>query len=196
VIGEFLILYDNILAGVGIHLISLLLTIIFIIFGNLSSEVKNILQSLMLLPLLRIVNLSVPRLFNDVYLQYLLICGIILIPIYSIIKNQQIFSKKLETNYERFYHYTFITILVWIIIVMFEQYENIISNIQTNSPENIYAGAQFVSIFLTISLSIVLMTLDTKYWNKYVSNTFGMYVKSLLLTFMVIVIYNIVMALQ
>lgn len=191
-IGEFLILYDKILAGVGIHIISILAIILIVIFGNLSSEAKNILQSLMLIPLLRFVSISIPQLFNDINIQYLLIFSIMTIPIYSIIKNQQILVKKLVTNFERFYVFIFVAVLMWVGIVMAELYTNTVSNIQTFSPEEIAAGAGFVSIFLAISLSILLLTLDTKYWNKYVSNTFGMCVNSILLTFVVIVIYKVV----
>lgn len=191
-IGEFLILYNNILAGVGIHVISILAIVLVVIFGNLTSEVKNILQSLMLIPLLRFVSISIPQLFNYIDIQYLLICSIMSIPIYSIIKNQQILTKKLETNFERFYVFIFVAVLMWVGIVMTELYTNTVSNIQTFSPEDISAGAGLVSIFLAISLSILLLTLDTKYWNKYVSNTFGICNNSLLLTFVVIVIYKVV----
>ncbi len=187
-IGESLILSDKTVDGVGIHLVSLMLALIFIIFGNLPSDMKNMLQGLMVLPIFRIVNLSVPMLFDDIYFRYILICFIAIIPIYSVVKNRQVFSKKLETNYELFYHF----ILIWVCMVLI----NTISNLKTNSLENMYVGEQYVSIFLTISLSLVLMTLDTKYWNDYVSDTFDMCVKSLSLTFFIIVIYNVVMALQ
>lgn len=192
IIGEFLILYEMIFYGMGIHVINLLLIIcLIIIFDNLSSEIKNILQSMILLPLLRIVIISIPQLFTDVYIQYLLVLSIILMSVYSVIKNQQISFKKLETNIERFYAYIFTAILLWIGIVMVEQYVNIISNVQTFSQEDIYEGEKFVSIFLLISFSISLLILNTKYWNKYVSNTFSVCNSSLLLVFIIIVVHKI-----
>lgn len=191
-IGELLIFRDMILGGMGIHLISLLAIILIIIFDNLSLEVKNILQSLILIPLLRIISLSIPRLFTGIYPQYLLMCIIILFPIYSVIKNQYISFRKLETNSEMSHIYIFIAILIWSIMMMVGQYVNIVSNMRIVSPDNIYVREEFVSIFLAISLSILLLTLDTKYWNKYVSSTFGMYNNSLLLTFVTIVAHKII----
>lgn len=193
-IGEFLMSYDMILEGMGMHIVSTLVIILMIAFGNLSQEVKNILQILILLPLSRIVILSVPRLFTDIYLQYLLICVIMTMPIYSVVKSQYISFEKLETNFERSHIYILIFILIWVAIITVEQYVNIVPNmLNTFSQENISVREEFVSIFLTISLSILLMTLDTKYWNKYVSNTFGMCNNSLLLTFVAIVANKIIM---
>lgn len=190
-IGEFFILYGNILAGIGIHIISLVATILIIIFCNLSLRAKNILQSLMLIPLLRIVSLSVPQLFNDVDVRYLLVFGIMTIPIYSIVKNQQILFTKLETNFERLHIYIFVTVLIWIGIVLAEQYMNAISNIWTYSKEDISVGGEFLSIFMIVILPISSLVSDTKYWNEYISNSIDICSSPLLLTFVTIVIHKI-----
>ena len=55
--------------------------ILIIIFGNLSLETKNILQSLTLVPFLRIISLSILNMTNNVYLEYILLYGILITPI-------------------------------------------------------------------------------------------------------------------
>jgi hypothetical protein len=193
-IGEFLILYDRILEGMGMHIISLLAIILIITFDNLPYDIKNILQSLMLLPLLRIINLSIPRLFADAYWQYVLICIVAVIPICSVIKNQYTSFGKLETSVEMSHVYILIVIFMWSIIIMIGQYVNIVSNV-TFSPESVYVREEFISVFLIISFSILLLTFETKYWNKYISNIFGMCNTSLLLTFVTIVTHKVMVGL-
>lgn len=189
-IGELLMLYDKILSGLGLHIINLLAMILIIIFGNLSPETKNILQSLILLPLLRIINISTPPLFTDIYLQYLLTYGIMLVPIYSIAKSQQMSFKKLETNFGRFYVYIFTITLIWVVAMMIEQYMNIVSNMQTIELEYVSIYEDLMTFFLIVLLLISLLISDTKYWNKYSSNTLRICNNSLLLTFVTMVIYR------
>lgn len=203
VIGEFLLFYDNIYQGIGIHMINILTIILVIIFGNLSLEMKNVLQSLMLLPVLRIVGLSMPQLFTN-YLQYLLIYGIMLTPIFLIIKNQWTSYKELGTNlsvhgspsFNRFYIYMPIVVLTAVMTIMIGQYINIIPNIQIPSSEVTYIIGKFMSISLIIIFSISFLLSGSKYWNKYVSNTIGIYSNPLLLTFAAIVIHRIILIMQ
>ena len=51
-LGEIFIFNDNILVGLGLHVINILAIILIITFDNLSLDTKNILQSLMIFPLL------------------------------------------------------------------------------------------------------------------------------------------------
>jgi hypothetical protein len=202
-IGELLIFYDRILAGAGIHIISLLVIILIIIFGNLSPRTENILQSLILLPLLRIISLSIPQLSEKIYIQYLIIYGIVLIPIYLILKNQHVLHNDSGTgssillyispSFKRVYVYAPTIVLTIIIIGMIGQYMSIIPDIQTISPDVTNVIGEFVSIFLIIILSISLLVSDTKYWNKYVSNSINIYSIPLLLTFVTIVIHKIML---
>lgn len=200
-IGEFLIFYDRILAGVGIHIINLLAIILIIIFGNLSQKTRNILQSLILLPLLRITSLSIPQLSENIYVQHLIIYGIMLVPIYLIMKNQHILCNESGTSssillyispsFKRIYIYVPTIILTIVMIGMIGQYIGIIPDIQTIPSEVTYVIGEFVSIFLIAILSISLLVSDTKYWDKYISNIVNIYSVPLLLTFVTIVIHKI-----
>lgn len=198
VIGELLMFYGNIYQGIGVHMINILAIILVIIFGNLSLETKNVLQSLMLLPVLRIVGLSIPQLFTS-YIQYLLMYGIMLIPIFLIIKNQWTLYKELGTKLSVLPYgspfFDSVTILAIIMTIMIGQYMNIIPNIVTSS-EVTYIIGEFMSISLIIILSISFLLSGTKYWNRYVSNTVGIYSNPLLLVFVAIVIHRIVIIMQ
>ena len=68
----------------------------------------------------------------------------------------------------------------------------IISN--TNYPLDIVnIGGELMTIFLIISLIISLLLTNTKYWNRHVSDIFDMCSNPLLLTFMLIVIFRIIL---
>lgn len=201
VVGEILIFYNRILSGVGIHIIILLIIILIIIFGNLSPKTKNILQSLILLPLLRIISLSIPQLSKNVYIQHVIIYGIMFIPIYLIMKHQHILYKESGTSssillyrspsLKRVYIYVPTVMLTIITIVKIGQYMSIIPNIQAISPDVANVIGELVSIFLIIILSISLLVSDTKCWNKYISNTINICSIPLLLAFVTIVIHKI-----
>lgn len=118
--GELLIFNGNIFPGLGIHIINLLALIFLIIFGNLSLDIKNVLQGLILVTLLRVVNLSMPQFFTTTLLQYPLIYGAMFIPIYNVVKNQQISSRELGINFNKFYMYLPIAILIGIVVAIVE----------------------------------------------------------------------------
>lgn len=196
-IGEFLIFYNKTLAGIGIHITSILAIILMLIFCNLSLRTKNILQGLTLLPLLRIISLSIPQLSKNFYIQHAIIYGIMLIPIYLIMKNQYILHKESGTStsillysspsFKRVYIYVPVisTIIMMGIII---QYIGIISDRRIISPDII---GEFVSIFLIVILSISFLASATKYWNEYISNSINIYSSPLLLTFVTILIHKI-----
>lgn len=118
--GELLIFNNNILAGLALHLLNLLLIIFLIIFYDLDTDIKSVLQGLTLVALLRVVNLSMPQFFTSSLLQYPLIYGIMFVAIYYTIKNQQISSKDLGINFRKFYVYIPIAILIGIVSAFFE----------------------------------------------------------------------------
>jgi len=120
IIAEFLMFYGKIFHGLGIHIINLLVIIFIIIFSSIRLEEKNVLQSLILVILLRIVNLSMPQFFTITLLQYTLIYGIMFIPIHYIIKNQHISSKELGIDFRKFYIYLPISIVIGIIMSIIE----------------------------------------------------------------------------
>ncbi len=184
IIGELLVLHGNIYEGIIIHMIIILSIIIAIIFGNLSLEIKNALQSVMLLPILRIISLSIPQLFSN-YLQYLLIYGIMIIPIFLVIKNQWTSHKDLGRNLS--------IPLVIIVMIIIGQYIKIFPNIQTFSLDVKYLIEEFMSISLIIILLISFLISNTKYYDKYVSKTIGIYSNPLLLAFATIVIHRLIL---
>lgn len=118
--GEFIMFYDQILAGLEIHIINFLVIILIIIFGNLSLKEKNILQSLTLLILLRMINLSTPQFFTNILVQYPLIYGIMFIPIYMMIKKQQISHIDIGINFRKIYMYIPVAIGIGVVMSIVE----------------------------------------------------------------------------
>lgn len=66
----------------------------------------------------------------------------------------------------------------------------IIANITSFPPEIVYIGGGLMTVFLIVSLLISLLLLDTKYWNKYISDTFETCYHSLLLVFVMILTFK------
>jgi hypothetical protein len=193
-IGEILIFDNKIILGIGIHVISLIAMILAITFGNFSLKEKNVLQSLTILPLLRMISLSIPQL-SGIYVQYLVVYGIMAIPVYLIMKNQYLLNKESEINVSvllysfpsfkriyRIYIYVPTIVLTIFMIGMIGQYIGVIPNVLTISQEVANTIGELVSIFLIIILSISLLVSDTKYWNEYISRSINIYSSPLLLT--------------
>ena len=120
IISELMILYEDILYGLGMHIINLLVIIFLVIFSRSDIKTKYVLQSFTLLILLRIVSVSIPQIFTNVLLQYSLVYGIIFIPIYLIIKGQNISSKELGINFKKIYVYIPLAMLIGPIIGFIE----------------------------------------------------------------------------
>lgn len=69
-----------------------------------------------------------------------------------------------------------------------------VSNVQTPYPmEVISQGGEIAIISLTISLSIALLISDSKYWNRWASSSLDASSIALLLTFVIIVIFKIIL---
>lgn len=118
--GELLISYEQIFSGVGIHTINLVAIIIAIIFSSAKLEERDVLQSLTPVILLRIVTLSMPQLFASPLLQYSLIYAIMFIPIYFIVRNQNISQKDLGIYFGKFYIYLPIGIIIGTVMAIIE----------------------------------------------------------------------------
>ncbi len=99
--GELMIFSGQVYMGIAIHVINLQAITLGLIFSNLSSDIKNSLQSLILLLLLRIVGLGMPQFFTASLLWYPLIYGVIFIPELIIIKNQHISLKEIGIDFKR-----------------------------------------------------------------------------------------------
>lgn len=120
IIGELVMFYDQIITGLGIHIANFLAIIFIIIFGNLSLKEKNVLQSLTLLILLRMINLSMPQFFTTTLTQYPLVYGVMFLPIYMVIKNQQISPNDVGINFRKLYIYIPIAIGIGILAAIIE----------------------------------------------------------------------------
>ncbi|MCX9011265.1 MAG: CPBP family intramembrane metalloprotease [Candidatus Methanoperedens sp.] len=103
--GELMMYYNRVDLGLGIHMTNLLIMVLLLIFSNLSEEVKSVFQSLLLLLLLRMVSLSMPQFSSTALLWFPLVYGVMFIPIYLVIKNQQISAKELGVNFSRLHIY-------------------------------------------------------------------------------------------
>jgi hypothetical protein len=201
IIGEFLIFRGQIVTGVEIHIANLLAIILLVIFGKLCLKEKNILQSLTILPLLRLIDLSIPQLSADIYVQYAIMYGVMFIPIYLIMKSQYVLQKESGTalsillytspTFKRLHIYVPTVVLIIVMMGTIGQYIGIIPAMQIPSSEVTYVIGEFVTIFLIIILSISLLVSDTKYWSEYISRSINIYSSPLLLTFVTIVIHKI-----
>lgn len=147
--GELLIFNGNIYSGFGIHIINLLFITLLIIFGNLNLDIKNVLQGLILVTLLRVVNLSMPQFFTTTLLQYPLIYGVMFIPIYNTIKNQQISSKELGINFDKLHIYLPMAILIGTIMAIIEY--------RIISPVALIDNIRFSNIALIAIIMIVFI---------------------------------------
>ncbi len=119
-VSELMIYYGRVYAGLGIHIVNLQIITLLLIFGSLSPQAKNILQSLLLLLLLRIVSLAMPQIFSSPLLWYLLVYGVMFLPVYLIIKNQQISPKELGVNFSRLQVYLPSALLIGAITALIE----------------------------------------------------------------------------
>ena len=103
--GELMLFFGEVNLGMAVHIINLQVMTLFLIYSSSAAGIKNALQSLSLLLLMRIVNLAMPQFFTVPLLLYPFIYGVMLIPVYLIIKNQQISLKEIGINFRRMYIY-------------------------------------------------------------------------------------------
>ncbi len=119
-IGELMIFSGNIYYGLGVHIINLLGIIFLVVSGDLSQEIKNALSGLTLILLFRFINLATPKIFMTTLLWYPLIYGVMFLPIYLLIKDQQISIKELGINSHRLNIYLPISIIIGIVMAIIE----------------------------------------------------------------------------
>jgi len=108
-IGELLIFLGNMSAGVAVHIINLQVIIVSMFIQSKETDRvvldKQILQSLLLLLLLRIINVSMPFFFTMTLYWYPLIYSPMFIPIYLIIRHQNISFDEIGMNTNNLYFY-------------------------------------------------------------------------------------------
>jgi membrane protease YdiL (CAAX protease family) len=120
IIGELLMFMGHVYSGLAVHIINIQAISIAIILGKFSDDIKKILQSMLLLLLLRIINLSMPQLFTFTLLWYTVIYGIMFVPIYYVIKNQNITLKDIGIDFKRWYIYLPAALLIGSAMAMLE----------------------------------------------------------------------------
>ncbi len=69
---------------------------------------------------------------------------------------------------------------------------SIISN-AVFSPEVINVGGELMTVFLIVTLASLLFLIDTKYWNKHILGIINISFNSLLLVFLLIIIFKVVL---
>ncbi len=110
--GELMMFFGQVNIGLPIHIINLQLISFALIFSNFQSDVKKVHQSMILLILMRIISLIMPQFFTVTLLWYVLINGVMFIPIYIIIKNQEISLSELGINFKHLRIYIPIALII------------------------------------------------------------------------------------
>ena len=183
-IDETLILTGFVFYGLGIHIINLFLILILIF----SSEPKmvGVLHSLVLLVLIRMIYLSMPPFFSE-YLQYLLILGVMVVPIYLTIKCQQCQKRTNDLGiFDKRYVHMSLSIAAGFLLDV--AYNGIIGP----DPSTIYLGGVMMTIFLIICLSISLLLPDKYLDQKHISYSLDICSIPAILTFLSILIFRII----
>lgn len=119
VIAEIMIFFGMIYYGFGLHILNLFL-IISLIVRESEINIRHILQSITLVILLRIIGGSVPQFFNTDLMRYPLIYGIMFLPIYYVIKSQNISKSELGITFRRIYLYLPLAIIIGTMIGFIE----------------------------------------------------------------------------
>ena len=114
-LAEFLIFSGRMEPAIWIHigiLISLTLSNIFI----KDSEIHKIHQSLILLPVLRLINLSMPGYYDKTLYSLILIYGILIIPVSIALTNQELTRTQLGMTFNRIWLYIPFSILLGLLL--------------------------------------------------------------------------------
>ncbi len=117
IVAEILISYEKIFSGLSIHIFNLLGIILFIIFRSQDTKIKYLFQSLILIILLRITNLSMPQFFTITLDWFPLVYGVMFLPIYQTIKYQNI---DIGINFKKLYIYIPMSIIIGFFLAIVE----------------------------------------------------------------------------
>jgi membrane protease YdiL (CAAX protease family) len=114
-LAEFLIISGRIQTAIWIHiglLISLTLSSIFI----KDSEIHKMHQSLILLPVLRLINLSMPAYYEKTLYSFILPYGILAIPVSIALTNQGLTRTQLGMTFKKIWLYSPLSILLGLLL--------------------------------------------------------------------------------
>ena len=119
-VGEIMMLSGHVYIGLVLHVINLQAITLALIFSDLSIEKKNLIQTLLLLLQMRILNLAMPQFFTTKLLWYPLVYGVMFISIYYVTKQQNITSKDIGIDFNRWYLYIPLALLIAAAMAMLE----------------------------------------------------------------------------
>jgi len=120
--GELMMFSGYVYVGLAIHIINLQAVTLALVFGAYETSLKNALQSLLLLLQMRIINLAMPQFFTITLLWYPLIYGVMFLPIYYIVKNQQMSLNDIGMNFKKLHIYLPLALLIGASIALIEFY--------------------------------------------------------------------------
>ncbi len=103
--GELNIFLGQVYPALALYIINLQIITLALAFGSYPMDIKNVLQSLLLLLMVRIVNIAMPQFFTATLMWYPLVYGVMFLPIFLIIKNQQIKLKELGIDFRQLHIY-------------------------------------------------------------------------------------------
>lgn len=118
--GEVMMLSGHVYIGLILHVINLQAITLGLIFSDLSTEKKNLMQTMLLLLQMRILNLAMPQFFTTKLLWYPLVYGVMFISIYYVTKQQNITSKDIGIDFNRWYLYIPLALLIAAAMAMLE----------------------------------------------------------------------------
>jgi len=118
--GEVMMLSGHVYMGLVLHVINLQAITLGLIFSDLSTEKKNLMQTMLLLLQMRILNLAMPQFFTTKLLWYPLVYGVMFISIYYVTKQQNITSKDIGIDFNRWYLYLPLALLIAAAMAMLE----------------------------------------------------------------------------
>ncbi len=144
-LAEFLLYAGNFRVGIILHVIILLLLSVSPIWIQ-RNHVSRTLQVLSLLPLLRLLNMSMPVFSEMTLYLYIFIYAPLLVPVYLVIRHQNIANGTLGFSFKGFIKYIPLSIVVGFLIAQGEYF--------TITPGTLIPDLSFVSI---LQLSIVMI---------------------------------------
>ncbi len=181
VFSELMMFFGQVNIGLPVHIINLQLISLVLILSNIRSDIKKVLQSMILLILMRIISLVMPQFFTVTLLWYVLINGVMFIPIYIIIKNQGISLNEIGINFKRLHIYLPIALVIGIDFAVLEYRildpSALIGNIQ---PYNLVQIAIVMFVFIGLAEELIFRSILQTRLEKVIGLKKGLFLTAVL----------------
>ncbi len=166
--------------GLGIHIVTLL-ALSLTAYRIQDSGTSNLLQVLMLLPLFRILNTTMPILFTQTLYIFPFVYGPLFISMYYVAKNQKFTNQELGISFERLYIYIPASIILGIALGKIE-YRTIIveSLIPVPTLNNIIIFAGIMTIFTGLAEELLFRSIIQTRLEQTIGNSGGLIIAGLL----------------